>query len=104
MPRPRKSSRSVAPGLLAARHADRKRLAPERTDVGGRVSRPARNALVPDVSQDQDGRLAADAFGVAVHETVEDEIAGDHEAAAGKRVDQGQEALPRNLERHSRGL
>jgi HEAT repeat protein len=71
---------------------------------GWRIVDVLRRALVPDVSQNQDGRFPADAFGVAVHETVEDEVAGDHEAAARKRVDQGLEALPRNLERHSRGL
>jgi hypothetical protein len=41
---------------------------------------------------------------MAVEETVEDEVSGDHQAAAGEAVHEGEEALSGDGQRHLCGL
>ena len=105
MPRARKALRAAAlPASSAPVTPTGTGIAAERAHVGGGVARAARNALLPHVTQDQDGRLAADPLGMAVHEPVEDEVPGDDEAAAREARRRARGGGSENGERHGRGL
>ena len=77
-----------APGFVAAGDPDQARGAAERRDVARGVAGAARHDLGRVVVQDQDRRLARHARDLAVDELVGDQIAGDHDAAPGQRVDE----------------
>ena len=77
---------------IVSKDAGKRGASAERGNVGRGVSRSARNNLCRVVVEDQDRRLARHARELAVDELVDDEIAENGNAGAGKAVDEGQKA------------
>src|SRR5262249_52726722 len=86
--------------LVGAHDADRGGLAPQGLHVRGCVARPAREVVLTREAEDDDRSLARDTARVPVDEAVEDEVASDDDAAAGKQRHEREESPPGDIERH----
>ncbi len=104
MPRAASDSRSARPSSSLPATPTGSGIPAERADVGGRVSRAARQPFLPAKAEDEHRRFPADALGVAVDEAVEDVVAGDDDPAAGEARNERLQAAARDVEGHCRGL